>query len=443
MQDALSIHILAAPAMANRSTLAFTLAVLFAINFLNFYDRQVMGAVAESIKQEWKLSDSQLSALTTAFVLLYAVVGIPLGRLADVGRRKVILAVGILVWSGFTALSGLATSFAMLFVFRLGVGVGEASAAPTGNSLLGDLFPPEQRARAISIFMLGLPLGTAASYVISGLVVKATGGWRAAFFVAAAPGLVLALLSLFLPEPTRGAADPHLRETSGSHAATIRVILRVPTMWWIIASGALMNLNMYALSAFTTSFLIRYHGLDIAYANRVSGVIYGIGGSLGLLMGGWAGDRVARWGPSGRLRCAALASLVTAPLMWHALQQQRGAYWSFAVFMLLGAAVMYVYYSTVYPSIHDIVAPKARGTALSVYFLVFYVFTALGLVLFGWLSDAMAARALAAGATAIESRAIGLHDAMTSIPVISVVLALVLLAGSRTAVRDYARHHAV
>jgi predicted MFS family arabinose efflux permease len=422
-----------------KRTLAFTLAVLFAINFLNFYDRQVLGAVAESIKQEWALSDSQLSALTTAFVLLYAVVGIPLGRLADVGRRKVILAIGIFVWSAFTALSGLATSFAMLFVFRLGVGVGEASAAPIGNSLLGDLFPPEQRARALSVFMLGLPLGTAASYVISGLIVKTTGSWRASLLIAAAPGVVLALLSLLLPEPARGAADPHRRETSDSHVATLRAILRMPTMWWIIASGALMNLNMYALASFTTSFLIRYHGLDIASGNRVSGVIYGVGGSLGLLLGGWIGDRLARWGPSGRLRGAALASLMTAPLVWYALRQPRGEYWSFALFMLLAAAVMYVYYSTVYPSIHDIVAPKARGTALSVYFLVFYVFTAIGLVLFGRLSDAMAARALSAGASAAQSRAFGLHDAMGAIPVISVALALVLFAGSRTAVRDHAR----
>src|SRR5262249_46322044 len=140
-----------------KAQLAFTLALLFAINFMNFYDRQVVGAVGERIKQEWDLSDAQLSALTTAFVLLYAAVGVPLGHWADVGRRKYILAGGVIVWSAFTALSGIAWGFAALFVFRLGVGVGEASCAPAANSLLGDLFPPEQRARAISVFMLGLP----------------------------------------------------------------------------------------------------------------------------------------------------------------------------------------------------------------------------------------------------------------------------------------------
>ena len=151
--------------------------LLFGINMMNFYDRQVVGAIGEKIKVEWHLSDGQLAGLTTAFIILYAIVGIPLGRLADVGSRKRVLALGVTIWSLFTGLSGLASTFAAMIVCRLGVGVGEASAAPAANSLIGDLFPARQRARAISIFMLGLPVGTGASYLISGLVVQATGGW--------------------------------------------------------------------------------------------------------------------------------------------------------------------------------------------------------------------------------------------------------------------------
>ena len=111
----------------NRGRLAFTLALLFGLNFMNFYDRQVVGAIGERLKTEWQLSDGQLGGLTTAFILLYAVVGIPLGRLADRWRRPVILGTGAIVWSAFTALSGLASGFASLFIFRMGVGVGEAS----------------------------------------------------------------------------------------------------------------------------------------------------------------------------------------------------------------------------------------------------------------------------------------------------------------------------
>ncbi|MEP7345245.1 MAG: MFS transporter [Gemmatimonadaceae bacterium] len=425
----------------SKGQLSFTLALLFAINFMNFYDRQVLGAIGEQIKNEWHLSDSQLAGLTTAFVLLYAVVGIPLGRLADVGRRKNILAAGVVVWSLFTALSGLAGSFAMLVVYRLGVGVGEASAAPTANSLIGDLFPARQRARAISIFMLGLPLGFGASYLVSGLIAKATGGWRPALFVAAVPGFVLGALALLLPEPKRGAADPGLAVASSSQLQAIRDVLRIRTMWWIIASGALFNLNMYALGAFNTSFLIRYHLLDIDFANRFSAMIYGVGGGVGMLLGGWLGDRVAHRadGPRARMRVASLACLIAAPLFWLALQQPRGAPWNVSLLMLAGCISMYTYYSTVYATIHDIVAPQMRGTAMAVYFLVFYLFTAIGLMSFGRLSDGLTQRARLAGASAIDSRALGLHDAMYVIPAVLLLLVVILWSGSRTVEEDHRR----
>lgn len=423
----------------SRGRLAFTLALLFGLNFMNFYDRQVVGAIGERLKNDWQLSDGQLGGLTTAFILLYAVVGIPLGRLADRGRRPIILGTGAIVWSAFTALSGLASGFTSLFIFRMGVGVGEASCAPAANSLLGDLFPANQRARAISIFMLGLPLGLGASYAVSGLIMQATGGWRGALFVAAVPGVVLGLLAFFLPEPLRGGADGHTRAAPRSDPDAIRSILRIPTMWWIIVSGALLNINMYALGGFLTSFMIRYHGLEIGNANLFISVIYGFGGGLGMLAGGWLGDRAARNRVDGRLRAAAVALVLAAPLVLLALSQPRGAYWSFALIMLPGSFLHYIYYSTVYASIQDIVEPTRRGTAMSVYFLAFYFATAIGLYAFGRLSDHFAANAAAAGATLVESRALGLYGAMYVIPLIATVVGGVLWAGSRTITRDHAR----
>src|SRR5262249_42397678 len=147
--------------------------------------------------------------------------------------------------------------------------------------------------RAISVFMLGLPLGLGASYLVSGLIAQYI-GWREALYVAAAPGLLLGLLALWLPEPKRpspplpGAGSPI--EPTGE--SSIRAVLRIPTMWWIIASGALLNLNMYALGSFLTSYLMRFHHLDIDHANRFSAVIYGFGGGLGMMLGGWLGDLV-------------------------------------------------------------------------------------------------------------------------------------------------------
>src|SRR5689334_22321399 len=125
------------------------LAILFAINMMNFFDRQILGAVGEQIRKEWQLSDTALGTLGTAFTLIYAIVGLPLGRLADKMARTKILSVGVLVWSALTAASGMCTSFAQLFVVRLGVGLGEASCAPAASSLIGDLFPAHKRSNAL------------------------------------------------------------------------------------------------------------------------------------------------------------------------------------------------------------------------------------------------------------------------------------------------------
>jgi MFS family permease len=417
----------------------FALFILFAINFMNFYDRQVVGAIGERIKQDWQLSDSQLSLLSTAFVLLYAFVGLPLGRWADTGSRRVILAVSVLVWSLFTALSGIAWGFGALFVFRLMVGVGEAGCAPAANSLIGDLFPAEQRARAIGVFMLGLPFGLGASFLLSGLVAEWTGGWRSALFVAAAPGLVLGLLALRLPEPARGAADPHLTARPGEDREAIRRVLRIASMRWIIASGALLNLIMYALAGFVTSFLIRYHGLGLGTATRISGVVYTVGGVTGTLLGAWLADRAAKTRVQGRLQLAALVMAISAPLAWLALAQGRGDAVGFALFLVPVCVCLYCYYPSVYATIQDVIEPRTRGMAMAVYFFVFYLFTAGGLFGFGRLSDTLASRALARGLSTAEASAAGLHGAMYTIPILAAALALVLWAASRHVAADHAR----
>src|SRR5262249_51237233 len=146
--------------------------------------------------------------LGTAFILLYAVVGLPLGRLADVGPRKWVLAAGVGLWSVLTLGSGFAWNFWSLFALRLGVGVGEASCAPASGSLIGDLVPAKWRARAMSLFMLGLPLGLALSFLVSGTIADRV-GWHEAFFFAGVPGLLLAVAALFLADPPRGAAEAH------------------------------------------------------------------------------------------------------------------------------------------------------------------------------------------------------------------------------------------
>src|SRR5438874_5580180 len=186
----------------------YALLVLFAINLMNFFDRQIIGGVGEGIRREWALSDTALGLLGTVFTLLYAVVGLPLGRLSDRKQRRTILAAGVFLWSLLTALSGIARSFAQLIVARLGVGVGEATCSPASTSLIGDYFPTTQRARAIAIWMLGLPLGLGLANGAGGWILQ-NWGWRNAFYIAAVPGLFCAIAALRMREPPRGMVEAH------------------------------------------------------------------------------------------------------------------------------------------------------------------------------------------------------------------------------------------
>ena len=189
---------------------------------------------------------------------------------------------------------------------RLGVGIGEATCAPAANSLIGDLFPNAQRAWALSVFMLGLPIGNALSYAIGGPVTQAY-GWRTAFFVAGLPGLLCVLAVMWLHEPPRGMAEDHAVGARRRPGSPYAIVLSIPTMWWLIASGALHNFNMYAIAQFLSPFLIRFHGTNIKQAGLLSTAIYGLSGVVGLLAGGTLADAAYRRRKDGRLLVGAVA----------------------------------------------------------------------------------------------------------------------------------------
>jgi predicted MFS family arabinose efflux permease len=427
----------------------YALTVLFAINLMNFFDRQILGAVGEQIRREWNLGDTALGALGTAFTLLYAVVGVPLGRLADRATRKHILAIGVFIWSVLTATSGLARNFWELFVLRLGVGVGEASCAPAGMSLIGDFYRTHHRARATAVFMLGLPLGNGLSFLIGGYVAQHW-GWRAALFIAACPGLLCSLAALFMREPARGgveASDIGSRRRAGS---PYKVLLSIPTLWWIIASGALHNFNMYALGAFLAPYLIRYHSVGLAKAGLIAMCIFGLSGIFGWFAGGVASDALHKTRANGRLIVATIAIAISAPLMFLSLLRPAGDVVAFALLMGAGAGVMYAYYSTVYPTIQDIVEPASRGTAMALYFGAMYLAGAsLGPVGTGLISDYFTSHAATAAGVMDQSiralepfRGVGLHAALYVVPILVSLLAVVLFGASRTVQKDIDALHA-
>jgi MFS family permease len=413
------------------------LALLFAINLLNFYDRHILATVTEPIRKQYGFTDTQLGWLGTAFILLYAIVGVPFGRLADRWNRKLLLVVGLFVWSILTALSGAAVGFWSLFLTRLGMGIGEAACAPVASSLIGDFYPASRRARAMSIFMLGLPLGAALSYFISGAVAQAY-SWRAPFLVAAVPGLIVAALTLaLLVEPPRGAAETVKVGAMCRQGSPYALVLSIPTMWWIIASGALHNFNMYALAQFLPAFLGRWHAVSVRQAGAISGLMLGLAGGLGLFFGGHLADRLSESRPNGRLWIGSLCLFAAVPLHVIALGRPPAHPLEFLLWMLPGTLLMYVYYSTVYATIQDIVEPSLRGTAMAVYFLAMYALGgSVGPLLTGRLSDHMAHRAAGAGPITEVAKAAGLQQAMYIIPALEILVGLVLYAGSRTVARD-------
>lgn len=420
-------------------SLSRPLAVLFAVNILNFYDRQVLGALLEPIRNEFHLSDTQLGALGTLPIVLYALVGLPLGRLADSGSRKRLLAAGVAVWASLTGLGGLVQSYLMLLVSRLGVYVGEAACAPAATSWIGDLFPAERRSRALSIFMLGVPIGGALSCAISGPAAQAW-GWRTALVVAALPAVLLIPALASLDEPARGASEA--RRPAAATAPPVWSILRIPTLWWIIASGALVNFNLYALATFFPAFLTRYHGLSVGQAGLWAGAGYGAAGLAGGLIAGAWGDRVIHKRKDGRMLSASAAALMAAPLALVGIRQPAGGAAASIALIMLAYGFLNMYYGLVYSAIHDIVAPAVRATTMAVYFLAMYLCGAsFGPLITGRLSDFLARSAAQAAGSAVVGeayRAIGLHQAMYVIPALSAALALALYAGSRTVAADMA-----
>jgi predicted MFS family arabinose efflux permease len=379
----------------------YILLLLFLINLMNFFDRTIPAVVLEPIRKEFGLDDTALGLLGASFTLIYAVAGVPLGYLADRFRRT-----------------------------RLLVGVGEASCAPAANSLIGDLFPSEKRARALGIFMLGLPLGLLLAFSIVGALAQ-NYGWRMPFYLAAIPGLVVAVMMLFAAEPVRGSQETYAVDATTAIDRPMRRILAIPTVWWIIASGATVNFAAYAMGTFLPTMLIRYHGLSIGKAGLIAAIVLGATGLVGLTAGGWLADYLHKKFLRGRLLLASCSMLVATPLLYFGLAQPAGAADAATILLSLGWLLYFSYYCSVYSALQDVVEPRLRATAMAVYFFFQYVLGAgFGTIVTGALSDMYAKQAMtAAGTREITEafRAVGLQSAMTLVVPLAIALTCVSL----------------
>lgn len=428
------------------SSARYTLFVLFLINFLNFFDRNLPAITAEPLRREFGLNDTMLGLLATAFVLVYALAGLPLGRLSDRVQRSRVLAGGVFVWSLFTAAAGMAWNVATLLVSRIGVGIGEASCAPAANAIIGDLYESKKRARAIGLFMLGLPVGSLACFALGGYFTQVY-GWRAMYLLAAVPGLIVAVMAWRLRDPVRGAKEAVAVDADQVIDRPYRRVMAIPTLWWIIFSGATINFAAYSLGNFLPALLARFHGASITQAGISAAIALGATGLVGLVAGGWIADGLHTRFRRGRLIYGALAMLLSAPLLWIGLTRPAGDITGVTVFVGLGWMLYFQYYVSVYASIQDVVRPQLRATAMSVYFFFQYILgAAFGTTITGYFSDRHAAGLLAAaGGTEMTDafRAIGLQWSLANlVPLMMALTGLALCFAAWRSLRDGERMRA-
>jgi len=372
---------------------AYVMFILVVVYTFNFIDRQIVGILAVPIKADLGLSDTQLGLMGgLAFALFYTGLGIPVAMLADRWKRVWIMTAALTIWSAMTAACGLAQNFWQLFLGRLGVGVGEAGGVAPAYSLISDYFPSHQRARALSVYSFGIPIGSALGILFGGYIASKI-DWRYAFFAVGLAGIVIApIFKLTVAEPERGQYDRH---KSDGTAPTLRVIVQKLThkpSFWIISLGASASSMMgYGLFFWLPSFFVRSFGLDLLEASMFYGAILLIGGIAGVWLGGALADRFGADQRGMYVKIPAFAFLTTVPFYILAILSPNLTTTFFALLIPTGLGLAWL--GPVLSAIQHVVPPTMRATASAIFlFINNLIGIGLGTVALGVISDGLEAR---------------------------------------------------
>jgi MFS family permease len=368
-----------------------TLAVAYTCNFL---DRQFLSVLAEPVKRDLHLTDTQLGLLTgLMFALFYTAFGIPVAALADRSHRVRIIAVACSLWSLFTAACGFAGGFATLAAARIGVGVGEAGGSPPSYSIISDYFPPHRRGRALALYSLGVPFGTLFG-AASGGWIAAHFGWRTAFKTLGAFGLLLApLLLAVVREPRRGRLDPpgSVSARRASVASAILAFVRKPALGFTALSAGLTAFIGYALLNWTPAFLMREKGMTLIEIAVWYSTVSGLTTVAGTWISGWLVDRLGAARPAAYALVPGICILLAWPFL-PAMTAARG--WQTALAFVIGPSVLVVtYLPAALAVIQNGVEPAQRAVAGS---LLLFVLNLIGLgggpLFVGMMSDHLKAQ---------------------------------------------------
>lgn len=381
----------------------------------NFIDRTIISTIGQAIKVDLKLTDTQLGLLGgLAFALLYTTLGIPIARLAERHSRINIITIAIVIWSAFTALCGMATSFVQLLLFRVGVGVGEAGLSPPAHSLISDYFEPKKRASALSIYSFGIPLGTMFGAVAGGWIAQNL-DWRMAFMIVGLPGIIVAvLLKIFVKEPPRGysdsliaaqAADAPVLEGDETAPAVhakppsiLAVAKRIFGKWGffhMVAGITVASFASYGTGQYSAPYFIRMFGLDLATVGLIFGVIGGVAAGIGTLLGGFLTDYAARKSGRWYALVPAIGLLIACPL--YILVYTRDDWKLAAGLLLIPGIFHYTYLGPTFGVIQNAVSLRMRATATALLFFVLNLIAlGFGPPFCGWVIDMLSQAQFAA-----------------------------------------------
>ena len=348
------------------------------INFLNYMDRYVGAVVAPLVKKEFDLSDGQVGLLGSAFLLVYAIAAVPFGYWADRGVRRTVIGIGVLIWSLATLFTGFSRNFLQLFLSRAVLGIGEASYYPAGTSLMSDYFPKEQRGRVMSIWGAGSTLGIAVGFAGGGYIADKF-GWRNAFFFAAVPGILFAILAFTMREPLRGSVEergPALKQTKDATLRTFLDLLRIPTLRATILSQTVLFFVLASNAFWLPTLLQRRFDVSISQAGLISGGVLVLGGLIGTLAGGWIADRLGRANPAAYLQIGIAGFLVGAVFIVISLiaPLNIGPIPIFIPAFLIAVVCLYLYSGPFTAVSQNVVSPALRASSVTMLLFVAHVF---------------------------------------------------------------------
>jgi MFS transporter, Spinster family, sphingosine-1-phosphate transporter len=367
--------------MSTKTSATVALLLLTGLNFLNYIDRNVLFAVQPLIEKEFRLDDAQIGFLTSAFFVCYMCAAPLIAPLADRFSRKRIMAVGALIWSGATLLSAVTHNYHELLLRHAIVGIGEATFVAISPAFLADLFPENIRGRAMSIFYLAIPVGSALGFIVGGFLGHRY-GWRAPFMICGAPGFLLGLGLLALREPKRGASD-HLADTA--QRGTLGGLVTNKAYWTLTLGGAMLTFAIGGLQVWMPTFLVRMRHLRLDTANTIFGGMAVVSGTVATLLGGWLGDRLLRKTPGSYQLVSAVGAALSIPAIVAAI------YWSGpAMYPAIFFAEFFLLLNTapLNTAVVNSVSARIRATALAVNVLTIHALgDAFSPTLIGYVSD--------------------------------------------------------